>query len=135
MSTEPTELGRASGKEPETETPTTNGARRWGQVEEEHRAVLRKNKRAVSFTIPSAEGITMYQGIDAHETNGRMRELAKKGLDELVDQIHRERASDSEQSATQAARVERPSRVGDSFSGWVYRFSLGRFKWGSRKAR
>src|ERR1039458_501493 len=109
MSTDPPELGRPETEKAGTQTPKTNGPRRWGQVEEQHRAVLRKNKRPVSFTIPSAGGITMYQGIDAHETNGRMRELAKKGLDELVDQIDRERKTDNEQSAAQATRAERRS--------------------------
>ncbi|HVA11148.1 MAG TPA: hypothetical protein VNG32_03190 [Candidatus Dormibacteraeota bacterium] len=64
----------------------------WGSVEEEHKAILRaQNDRPITFSIPSAEGIQMYQGI-----GDRMRRQAQRGLADLTRQIIEEREASQE---------------------------------------
>jgi hypothetical protein len=63
-------------------------------IDREYKQIVRDlNNDAVSFTMPSAEGITMYRGIGGHRNNGNMRKLARAGLVALMEQIEEERAA------------------------------------------
>jgi hypothetical protein len=77
----------------------------WDMVREEYRRVVQAlNRRAVSFTSRSAEGITLYGGLDSHKANGNMRKLAKTGQIELLRRIEDpkqpEAASDAPEQQT-----------------------------------
>jgi hypothetical protein len=54
------------------------------------------NRRRVSFTARSAEGITLYGGLDSHKANGNMRSLAEIGHIELLERIQEREAREEE---------------------------------------
>jgi hypothetical protein len=60
----------------------------WRQVEAEYEKVVTAlNDQAVSATIRSAEGVALYRGIDSHNANGGMRQLAEAGHEGLLRRI------------------------------------------------
>jgi hypothetical protein len=66
--------------------------RLWPQVEQEHREIVEKlNAEPVSFTAPSAEGITLYGGIAKHGGSDAIQKLARSGYETLADSIAQER--------------------------------------------
>ena len=60
----------------------------WKQVEDEYQRVIEAlNRDRVSFTVRSAEGITLYGGLDTHSANGNMRRLANIGHFKLLERV------------------------------------------------
>ncbi len=70
-------------------------ATEWDKVKKRHRDIVRKlNETPVSFTVPSAEGLAMYEGLDSHAINGEIGELARAAHTELVARAKRELAGE-----------------------------------------
>jgi hypothetical protein len=74
----------------------------WEKVEEEYQRVVQAlNRSRVSFTSRSAEGITLYGGLDSHNANGNMRKLAEHGHLNLLKRINeRKTLADAEAADT-----------------------------------
>jgi hypothetical protein len=77
------------------DTQGTNPAKSRGdEVEEEYRHVVEAlNRGKVSFTVRSAEGITLYAGLDSHKANGHMREIARNGHFQLAQRVNKKNRS------------------------------------------
>jgi hypothetical protein len=83
--------GSDNGRKP----AVAGGGSNWERVEEEYRRIVKAlNRSRVSFTARSAEGITLYGGMDSHSANGDMRKLAKVGHRSLLNRIKGHRDPD-----------------------------------------
>jgi hypothetical protein len=84
------------------------GDRNWEKVQEEYQRVVQAlNRSRVSFTSRSAEGITLYGGLDSHNANGDMRKLAESGQAELLERIAARRQAEATESSS--AAKEKPA--------------------------
>jgi hypothetical protein len=85
----------------------------WEQVEEEYRRVIAAlNADPVSFTVRSAEGVTLYGGLDTHNGNGNMRKLADLGHSKLLKRVQTEKKIKTTESPDEGERddSDMPSR-------------------------
>lgn len=111
----PKTTGQSGENSDNQDVPPAEPKGGWEEVQEEYKRVVKAlNRRRVSFTARSAEGITLYGGLDSHKANGNMRSLAEIGHIELLERIQEREAreakqkQEAEQSEQQAAETPGP---------------------------